>query len=443
MKTESRYSGKILHELLVLPVLLVGIWESVYGLLQVLGSVRSRHALYALTGHFDNPGPFGGMVALCMAVAGGYLLHHNKKIISWLAAICLLTGLLVLPASMSRAAWLALVVALIPAVLRDDRVRRWLSARRWVLPVLVAASVLLLAGMVALKPESALGRLHIWRIEARALASNPLGAGRGTVLGAYGAAQEAFFREHLGSVSAAVVKVAGCPEYAFNEYLRAGVEYGFPGIAIFMAVIALALHSLVRSGSPLSCGLGAWAVFAFFSYPLSTPMLCGALIYLLVCSAILAPLPPVWKAVPMLVAAAFSFLLWTRGTEYPPFRTLYDTGYGLFQEGRYEEALVPLSEGAAISSDPMFEIISGRCHEALGQVETAAASYVKAHYMVPCRLYPLRRLMLLQLSCGNDAAALQTGRTILSMPVNERHLTMMRLREETIASLDSLIKSGR
>ncbi len=82
MKTESRYSGKILHELLVLPVLLAGIWESVYGLLQVLGSVRSRHALYALTGHFDNPGPFGGMVALCMAVAGGYLLDRNKKIMS-------------------------------------------------------------------------------------------------------------------------------------------------------------------------------------------------------------------------------------------------------------------------------------------------------------------------------------------------------------------------
>ena len=47
-----------------------GIAEAGYGLLQVLGWRSSRHALYALTGHFQNPGPFGGFIACVMAVSG-------------------------------------------------------------------------------------------------------------------------------------------------------------------------------------------------------------------------------------------------------------------------------------------------------------------------------------------------------------------------------------
>ena len=55
--------------LLVSGVCLWGIVESLCSLSQVLGWRSSRHALYALTGHFQNPGPFGGFIACVMAVA--------------------------------------------------------------------------------------------------------------------------------------------------------------------------------------------------------------------------------------------------------------------------------------------------------------------------------------------------------------------------------------
>ncbi len=111
--------------LLVSGVCLWGIVESLCSLSQVLGWRSSRHALYALTGHFQNPGPFGGFIACVMAVAGAWLLRHSKDhpagssiltVVSWittaLAWVALAAGILVLPASMSRAGWLGLAVAL-------------------------------------------------------------------------------------------------------------------------------------------------------------------------------------------------------------------------------------------------------------------------------------------------------------------------------------------
>jgi hypothetical protein len=86
----------------------------------------------------------------------------------------------------------------------------------------------------------------------------------------------------------------------------------------------------------------------------------------------------------------------------------------------------------------MFDIIIGRDHEALGDFVAARDSYLRAHYMLPGRLYPLVRLMRLQVRAGQDAQALHTARTLLDLPVNPRHRTMQRLHDEALATHDSL-----
>lgn len=59
--------------------------------------------------------------------------------------------------------------------------------------------ILLAAGSFCLKKDSALGRLHIWKIEMLAIADNPIeGYGKGTVLGVYGDTQARYF---MGGVS--------------------------------------------------------------------------------------------------------------------------------------------------------------------------------------------------------------------------------------------------
>ena len=125
-------------------------------------------------------------------------------------------------------------------------------------------------------------------------------------------------------------------------------------------------------------------------------------------------------------------------TDRELFRELYAEGYYLHQMGRYEESTKVLEKGARLSCDPMFEIIMGKNAEALGDLDRATELYEKAHYMVPSRLYPMVRLMRLQMRQGSDEAALETAREIVSMPVNERNAGMARLHKETQVTLDSL-----
>ena len=487
MKTATRdIICRYLEWPIVIGLAVWGIEEAGYGLMQVFGWRASGHALYALTGHFSNPGPYGGFIACVMAVAGAWLLRFRVKpgmtkvepgmtkeesgktrsfgrlrmtldgmmrVLAWMA---LGMGMLVLPASMSRAGWLALAVAMMVEVLCLSRVRGRMQQHSWIVPASVLCFAAMLAGAFLLKPDSALGRLHIWRMECRAIAARPwLGAGPGMWPWAYGEAQEAFFRAHLGTVSPTVVRVAGCPEYAFNEFLGIGVEYGIPALLLAVLLVVSSGAVLRRAGSPFAAGLTAWAVFACASYPLSVKQLrfLGAVLFIV---AILVSLQQFrthrWNFAPVVTALLLAGWMAVRGkpgsaeessaslrmTREADFRTVYAQGYALHRAGRYAESSDVLAQGALMSCDPMFEIIMGKNAEALGEYDKANALYEKAHYMVPSRLYPLVRLMRLQIRRGRDTDAISTARVIIGMPVNERHLGMVRLYEETKITLDSL-----
>ena len=475
MRSEWRYTVlQLLNMLLVVAVCVWGIVEVGYGLMQVLGWRMSHHSLYSLTGHFNNPGPFGGFIACVMAVAGAWVMRSPVKpgmtkwepgmtltgIMNILAWVTIGMGMLVLPASMSRAGWLALLVALAVEAIRMPQVREWIRKHRWIVPMGGVGVLALLAGAFLLKTESALGRLHIWRMEIRAIAERPwTGTGSGMGPWAYGEAQEAFFRAHLGSVSPTVVRVAGCPEYAFNEFLGIGVEYGVPGLLLSVLLVAASIVVLYKARSPFAAGLTAWAVFACASYPLSVPQLrlLGAGFVLI---ALIVGILQVrsWRmgVLPVIVAGLLAGWMgfrvkpgmtkecprmtkeWLGTARKENFRAVYAQGYALHQAGRYAESTEVLERGTRMSCDPMFEIILGKNAEALGDDTRAEALYEKAHYMVPSRLYPLVRLMRLQVRTGRSGEALETARRIVMMPVNERHAGMMKLREETKVTLDSL-----
>ena len=218
------------------------IYEAASGLLQAAGVKMSNHAAFAITGSFENPGPYGGFIAVGMSVALAYAVRFRRRCrgayrVTMMAAalLTLASGFLVLPASMSRAGWLALAAAAVLALASDRRIRLRLESAAHK-GLFAAAALILLGGSAAgafmIKRDSALGRLHIWRIECLAIAQRPLsGSGPGSAMGAYGETQEKFFRSHQDA-PAAIVRVAGCPEYAFNEYLGIGMERGVPGLLL-------------------------------------------------------------------------------------------------------------------------------------------------------------------------------------------------------------------
>lgn len=448
-------------------------YELVLGIMQLLGIAVSHNSMCPMTGGFANSGPYGGFLAVCIAVvfAAAWRWRDSvnlyDRILFWLSSVSGCLGIVVLPASMSRAGLIALAVSGVVFALTKTEIKSYLRSHKWLPLSVVAVSLAIGAGAFCLKKDSALGRFHIWEMELRAIADKPLtGYGYGNALGSYGDAQAEYFEgEERGQER---VRIAGCPEYAFNEYLRLGMEFGILGLLLSVAVIVLGTMMLCHSDSSLTFGIVAWGAFAMASYPLAVWQL--RLLLAVFLGAAIGVSVKVGKKgrlilVPALVCLSVgSMLVWLPENKhrkeaeskwleerrftnfgifdgmadrlailYPQlrrnFRYLYDYGYALHKECRYEESNVILREGALISSDPMFYNIIGKNHEALGDYELAERNYIHAHNMVPSRLYPYILLMEMKERQGNTEQALAYARKALSLPVNERNMSMRDLHE--------------
>ena len=89
--------------------ILAGAVEAVWGL-QSMCLTASNHSLYALTGSFYNPGPYSGFLAMTLPVCLYEWLKRRKekKTTAYYVALSVLLLLIcVLPAGMSRSAWMA------------------------------------------------------------------------------------------------------------------------------------------------------------------------------------------------------------------------------------------------------------------------------------------------------------------------------------------------
>lgn len=417
--------------------LTAAIWliiESGYGMMQIMGMARPGHVLYSLTGHFQNPGPFGGFVAMLISICLSQIFMTEGKTawqrwIKCLSAAATAMGFVVLPASMSRAGWLGLAVSMGVLAVRTPRINRWFSRKALRTGGLLACLAILGVGGFLLKRDSALGRIHVWHMELLAILKAPFtGAGTGRFAWTYGETQADYFS--VAERSLWEIRVAGCPEYAFNEYLKAGVEWGILGLLLFLGLALLLCIILVRKTNPLGYGAIALAVFAFFSYPLSLWQfqLWAGLFMAAALGEVLGRYGWVSYCV-FLVAVCVIWLTTKSKTFKSDYRILYQQGYALFQAGEYESALPLLRDGTMLSCDPMFHNIMGRCYEALGHYQEAENEYIHAHYMVPCRLYPLVLLQELYLLQGERKEAELIFDTIRRIPVNPRNNNMQSLRE--------------
>ena len=426
------YIPRSSEELLVTASNISLLYESVLGIMQITRLSHVRNGLFTLTGTFPNPGPYGGFVAMTMAIACAFLVQHRDRIrglagLTSMAAF--LSGVLVLPASMSRTAWLALAASVCVLLGKRPRVRQWVRFRKAGTITFVVLLLLALVGIFFLKKESAVGRLHIWHMECLAIGDAPVrGHGTGMELGAYGKAQEAYFR--TGDRPLSDVLAAGSPEYAFNEYLSAALQWGIPALLAIFLGIGLVFWGLERKRSCLLYGMIVFSVFAAASYPMTFPLFRAALL-LFVCEAL-----PVRSG--GIVGLALALTLNLAPLAKKDYRTLYQRAYALFQQGAFEAAIPLLEEGTDISADPMFLVIQGRCHEGLGQPGQAETCYRRASWRVPGRLYPRLLMARLKVRNGQPEEALQTLDEALSLPVNARNRNMVRLHEDCRHLADSL-----
>jgi hypothetical protein len=190
-----------------LAFVITGLVEAVWGLMQLYGFTSSQHNLFKTTGSFFNPGPYSGWLAMVFPFALGYAIvsyfnHKGREVVRSsypavahyssqthtvrlyissfitlnssllvLNSITVLCIILILPAAMSRASWLAALggsVFVGIMCFASDENKRVVMFRNYVqkfrkkIVVLSVIAVILLtvsmAGLFMLKKDSASGR---------------------------------------------------------------------------------------------------------------------------------------------------------------------------------------------------------------------------------------------------------------------------------------------
>lgn len=415
-------------------LIVLGGIEAIWGLRQIYGLAVSNHSLYALTGSFYNPGPYSGYLAMIFPLC----LHEWLNLREKTERTCLEQGkyyvtlgvilliLCVLPAGMSRSAWIAAIISgvWVYGIHASWRIRlkeiRTRYKRKVGLACIAGGVIIIMIGyaLFQLKATSANGRLFMWKVSALAIAESPIvGHGTGSFVSAYGRAQEDYFAN--GEYSETEELVAGSPEYAFNEYLQIAVEYGVPFLLVTALVITFCLwRGITENRIGICGGVISVLVFAFSSYPMQIPGFAVAFYLLLAACAIGRSRIILSLFLSMMVLLGAYYwrnnqydackdwhrvkMLYNIGAYrsaekdyeklYPELKNrgvfLFEYGHCLHKLKEYEMSTNVLEEAMIHSNDPMILNVIGKNYQATGDYEKAEKFLLRSTHRLPGRIYP-------------------------------------------------------
>jgi O-antigen ligase len=453
--------GSTITKLLLIVLLVLGIAESALGLAQWTGVTHSGHD-FLITGTFSNPGPYGGFLAIVIAVCASYMIQRIKGIEKsiWLYVLCVPTiflAILIIIVILNLAALVAGSASVILCLFNNKKIREKIkhyfsNYRRSTIglcTVILFAVTFVSYATFYQKRDSAIGRLFVWRTSCSVILEHPIfGCGYGSFGGTFAKAQAKYFQNHPDSWSKTV---ADAPNYSFNEYLQSTAETGLVGVTFLLRILLIALHRLIKIRHFFGYGLVAIMIFALFSYPFSIPALqipvvlsvaTGATQSKVLCSIKKNPyilgfttlLATVIYITPLYFKKIQATQAWDNAAIlyqlryyeqavcdyselYPVLKDnpifLLEYGHTCYQVKEYEQSNVILQEGVRLSSDPMFYHIIGANYKGLGDVGLAEKSYLFAFDVVPNRITPLYLLMKLYAETGQEQKSLEMAQRVI------------------------------
>jgi hypothetical protein len=427
-------------------VLLVisGCYEAVLGLWQTVPG-ESRHTLYLFTGSFLNPGPYSAY--LLIALVAGLLAkdeiislsrkysQSGSRYITAFYFVLLAIPAIMLPATWSRAA----IIAFILVCLLAYRKNYW--RKRYVIWGLCIATILIL---YFIKQNSADGRMLTWIACCKTWSYVPwLGVGIG---GFKNACAKGIAELYATDPANRLFASGNVADYAFCDILKILVEQGIVGVIFCLIVTAMTLHNVYSYSRSLFYSLLSLLLFSLFSYPFELyPFRAIAVIIAVLSSQVaynedgkrIGPLFLFLIGITIMAGymakeinlrskidkEADLFLcgqpylmedfqkILSKENDNP--RILFIFAKSLRSNGRYNDSNVFLRQGALASNDPMFLLLQAGNYKDMACHNLAEQAYLKSYAMMPNRLYPLYRLMLLYESTGQKAKAKRMAKKIL------------------------------
>ncbi|TWO31558.1 hypothetical protein E1J38_013085 [Seonamhaeicola sediminis] len=485
--------------LLFFGVIGAGITQAIYGNLQLLGYYASNHSGFKLTGSFFNPGPYAGFLAAVFPVALGLYLFKDtllnlvsskanlvyisvKLALKFIPIIGVISILLVIPATQSRGAWLALIVS--SGLLFECKyktVSKFIKRTTTIKKTVVAfATILILWGglfsIYQFKRGSSDGRLFIWKVSTDIVKDYPVfGVGFDKFKAHYMNYQASYFRVN-GETQEAFV--ADNSYYGFNEFIQFLVENGIVGLLLLLLVFYQILKVFIKIKHlklVVLATLLSIAVFAFFSYPMEILPIKLVILILLAAlasfdsnkfnvhikstklNAILKPVMAI--GVLMVVITGFKYTkaleqsikTWKLALEsyqygdyetaiqeyqqaYPFLKNngefLMNYGKALSVNNQDREAVKVLEQAKAHLNTTIIETALGDTYKNLKRYDKAEDAYKNAANMIPSRFYPLYLLAKLYDESGQIENALAMANTILEKEIKVPSTAIKEIKQE-------------
>lgn len=450
---------------IIMAIFISGILQASYGMLQFISVFHSNNQFFHITGGFNNPGPFGGYMALSLLL-GLYSLKQVKSSTCKCHNSLLEFGLFIvfvsLIISQSRAAWLSLILAFLYiahtkfGISIGQHVHKKIY-RRGLKFGLVIILIAILFFLFHLKFASSISRIYIWKIACSIITKDNflLGIGYDTFSPSYMTAQEEYFLEHPSSPYA---NYADNILFCFNDILQNFVELGLIGTLL----LGFALFFIFKAESPnkalsrtLKSVVLSVFVFSLFSYPSHilpikiVECTCIAILssssvrnqsfdneqnlikgFMIFCLSGIALVGSVY------VYRYFNALKdWENAnyffTDYRYRESLihYKKAFSFFKRNgvflnnygkalslsqKYAESNTIMSTAIKLNINTFSYITIAHNYEMLGDDSLAEKFYWKAHYVTPKMDFPLYSLVMLYNRLGDSSKVSKIGYKILS-----------------------------
>lgn len=283
----------------LLLIVLIGIVEVIMGFLQLYNIKASNHNLFAVTGHFSNPGPYSGFITTIYPIALCLYINLKKtKMKSCIESLqynigwyYVILALLILSFTHSRTSYAALLVSSLiiliyntnlPSVIKSFFKNKPLKSSLWIMFIMIIFCAFIYY-LYIFKKESADGRFLIWKISLLiTLHNNFTGVGLGKFPSEYASMQAKYFSSENSSLQDQLI--AGTPQYCFNDLLQISIELGFIGLILFLLLLGYSIHNGFTKGKiGETTSLLTLFIFSFASYPLQLPEFKLLLVILLAC----------------------------------------------------------------------------------------------------------------------------------------------------------------
>ncbi|WP_457126442.1 O-antigen ligase family protein [Mucilaginibacter sp. HD30] len=457
---------------LLIALMIAGIGQAIYGMLQLYDLLPSYHNIFKITGGFFNPAPYSAYLITAFPIAMGYLLFREKastnmiRFYEAIAAITVVAIICILPSTASRAAIIALVISFIYLILKRFPNNLIVQRKKYAIMFIGLFALLALTfGLYKIRTTSADGRLLIWRTSLQMVWEKPLlGYGFEQFKAEYMKQQANYITR--GGASDVFSSITENVDYPFNEPLHILIEFGFIGLLICTLLVIILFFEPEEPEKEeidshliymLRAALLSLLVFSCFSYPFEIwPVLVNTVFLLAGISNLGKPLSinKLNSTVKKTIVIPFGLLvclvvpmLWIKLNQkrdsyhswkyasllynkqyyqesvtsyrkaYPALNNngLFLAHYGkaLLMSGQYANAVKILQESLFYRADPIIYTDMGNIYMQAKLFVDAEKMYLMAYRMMPSRFYAPYLLAKLYYRSKEPAKALRMAHEVL------------------------------